>query len=171
MSLPHFYLENQVLASEVDAEFPLRLSSDDAKHARVLRLAAGEHIAVVDAVREFDGCVVVGNGDIASYADGVRMMETTGCHEVMIGRAALGNPWLFREFKGESAEKSLDEIIDMACRMVREVVAEKGEHCGIRESRGRAAHFIRGIPGSAKIRDRLNHALTLREFESALRGG
>ncbi|MBE6598307.1 MAG: tRNA dihydrouridine synthase DusB [Ruminococcaceae bacterium] len=127
--------------------------------------------AVVDAVREFDECVVVGNGDIASYADGVRMMETTGCHEVMIGRAALGNPWLFREFKGESAEKSLDEIIDMACRMVREVVAEKGEHCGIRESRGRAAHFIRGIPGSAKIRDRLNHALTLREFESALRGG
>ena len=126
--------------------------------------------AVVDAVREFDGCVVVGNGDIESYADACRMMEETGCHEVMIGRAALGNPWLFREFKGESSEKTMEEIIDLACRMVEEVVREKGEHCGIRESRGRAAHFIRGIPGSAKIRDRLNHALTLDEFKAALRG-
>ena len=59
MSLPHFYLENQVLASEVDAEFPLRLSSDDAKHARVLRLAAGEHIAVVDAVPRVGSGVVL----------------------------------------------------------------------------------------------------------------
>lgn len=126
--------------------------------------------AVVDAVREFDGCVVVGNGDVESYADACRMVAETGCHEVMIGRAALGNPWLFREFKGESSHKTVEETIDLACRMVEEVVAEKGEHCGIRESRGRAAHFIRGIPGSAKIRDRLNHALTLDEFKKALRG-
>ncbi|MBQ3106663.1 MAG: 16S rRNA (uracil(1498)-N(3))-methyltransferase, partial [Eggerthellaceae bacterium] len=63
MSLPHFYLENQVLASEVDAEFPLRLSSDDAKHARVLRLAAGEHIAVVDAVRDYFECEIVSFSD------------------------------------------------------------------------------------------------------------
>ncbi len=125
--------------------------------------------AVVEAVREFDGCTVVGNGDVTCLAEGERMMAETGCHEVMIGRAALGNPWLFREFKGESAEKTTAETIEMACRLVREVVAEKGEACGIRESRGRAAHFIRGIPGSAKMRDRLNHALTLREFEQALR--
>ena len=49
MSLPQFFLENQVLASEVEEVFPLRLSKDDAKHARVLRLSSGEHIAVVDA--------------------------------------------------------------------------------------------------------------------------
>ncbi len=125
---------------------------------------------VVDAVREFDGCVVVGNGDVTSYDDAVRMTAETGCHEIMIGRAALGDPWLFRGFKGQSTAKTKEETIDMACRMVREVVAEKGELTGIRESRGRAAHFIRGIPGSAKMRDQLNHALTLREFEAALRG-
>lgn len=126
---------------------------------------------VADAVREFDDCVVVGNGDIASYADAVRMVDLTGCHEVMVGRAALGNPWLFHEFHGESSEKSVEEAIHMACRMVEEEVLEKGEYVGIRESRGRAAHFIRGIPGSAKIRDRLNHAQTLEEFRSALREG
>lgn len=126
--------------------------------------------AVAEAVREFDGCVVVGNGDVESYADACRMAAETGCHEVMVGRAALGNPWLFREFKGESSAKTTEETVALACRMVEEVVREKGELCGIRESRGRAAHFIRGLPGSAKIRDRLNHALTLDEFKNALTG-
>lgn len=123
---------------------------------------------VVDAVRGFDGCVVVGNGDIASYSDAVKMIEATGCDEVMIGRAALGNPWLFREFHGESSAVSRSEIIETACRMVEEVVIEKGEFSGIRESRGRAAHFIRGIPGSARLRDRINHAETLAEFKAVL---
>ena len=59
MSLQHFYLENQVLALESEAVFPLRLSRDDAKHARVLRLAAGEHVAVVDAARDYFECEIV----------------------------------------------------------------------------------------------------------------
>lgn len=53
MSLPRFFLENQVLAAETEAVFPLRLALDDAKHARVLRLAAGEHIAVIDADQDY----------------------------------------------------------------------------------------------------------------------
>lgn len=56
MSLPHFYLDDQVLACEEDAVFPLRLALGDVKHARVLRLAPGEHIAVVDAVQDYFEC-------------------------------------------------------------------------------------------------------------------
>ena len=56
MSLPRFFLENQVLAAETEAVFPLRLEADDAKHARVLRLAAGEHIAVIDADQDYFEC-------------------------------------------------------------------------------------------------------------------
>lgn len=63
MSLPHFYLQNQVLADEGAAAFPLRLAPDDAKHARVLRLSAGEHIAVVDAARDYFECEVVSFDD------------------------------------------------------------------------------------------------------------
>ena len=59
MSLPRFFLENQVLAAETEAVFPLRLESDDAKHARVLRLAAGEHIAVIDADQDYFECKIV----------------------------------------------------------------------------------------------------------------
>lgn len=63
MSLPHFYLEEQVLADEGSAAFPLRLARDDAKHARVLRLAAGEHVAVVDAAQDYFECEIVAFND------------------------------------------------------------------------------------------------------------
>lgn len=59
MSLPRFFLQNQVLARETEEVFPLGLSADDAKHARVLRLEPGEHIAVVDAASDYFECEVV----------------------------------------------------------------------------------------------------------------
>lgn len=59
MSLPHFYLERQVIAAETQPEFALHLSDDDAKHARVLRLSPGEHLAVVDAARDYFECEIV----------------------------------------------------------------------------------------------------------------
>ncbi|MBR5259523.1 MAG: 16S rRNA (uracil(1498)-N(3))-methyltransferase [Eggerthellaceae bacterium] len=59
MSLPHFFLDQQILANEGESVFPLRLSRDDAKHARVLRLASGEHIAVVDAAQDYFECEIV----------------------------------------------------------------------------------------------------------------
>lgn len=63
MSLPRFFLDEQVLADEGEGVFPLRLARDDAKHARVLRLSPGEHIAVVDAVQDYFEC------EIASFED------------------------------------------------------------------------------------------------------
>ena len=69
MSLPHFYLENQVIAFEGTEAFPLRLSPDDAKHARALRLAPGEHVAVVDAAQDYFECEVV------SFADAVPLVR------------------------------------------------------------------------------------------------
>lgn len=63
MSLPRFFLDEQVLAFEVEEAFALRLSKDDAKHARVLRLAPGEHVAVVDASRDYFECEIVDFSD------------------------------------------------------------------------------------------------------------
>lgn len=67
MSLARFFLEDQVLSHEIDEVFALRLSADDAKHARVLRLSPGEHIAVVDASQDYFECEVV------SFADALRV--------------------------------------------------------------------------------------------------
>ncbi len=67
MSLPHFFLNKQVLASMPAPVFTLQLDSDDVKHAKVLRLAAGEHIAVVDATTDYFECEVVSfeNGELS----------------------------------------------------------------------------------------------------------
>lgn len=66
MSLHHFFLDDQVIAEETQAEFALRLAADDRKHAKVLRLGAGEHISVVDAARDYFECEIVSadSGDI-----------------------------------------------------------------------------------------------------------
>lgn len=72
MSLPHFFLSDQVLANEAQAEFPLALSRDDAKHAKVLRLNPGEHVAVIDAAQDYFECEVV------SFADALPIVRIAG---------------------------------------------------------------------------------------------
>ena len=112
---------------------------------------------------------LVGNGDIETIDD-ARLYLSMGCAEISVGRAALGNPWLFRQMKDPDrfTPPSLDEVITLVSRFVTELVQEKGETVGIRESRGRAAYFIRGMRGCAKIRDRLNHCTALKEFLTTL---
>lgn len=63
MSLYHFFLDDQVIGCETEPCFPLRLSADDLKHARVLRLAPGEHVSVVDAARDYFECEIVSVDD------------------------------------------------------------------------------------------------------------
>lgn len=115
--------------------------------------------------------ILVGNGDIESYADAERYISL-GCDEVAVGRASLGNPWLFRDLSspGSFAPPSIGEIKALIIEFVTSVVSLKGESIGIRESRGRAAHFIKGIRGSAALRDKLNHCVTLSEFCAAVEG-
>jgi tRNA-dihydrouridine synthase len=83
-------------------------------------------------------------------------MEETGCDLVMVGSGAMGNPWLFRQLKDPAGltPPGKDEIRALVIRMVADVVREKGEVRGVRESRSRAAYFIRGLRGSASLRDR-----------------
>lgn len=76
MSLHHFYLDDQVIANEGEAVFPLRLTPADAKHARVLRLAAGEHLAVVDAVQDYFECEIVSFSDAVPLVRIARHLES-----------------------------------------------------------------------------------------------
>ncbi len=116
---------------------------------------------------------VFANGDITSGESAKQMLERTACNGLMIGREALGNPWIFNEIRaylsGEDYKApAREDRIAAAIRLVRSVVSEKGEDKGIREARGRAAHFIRGMRGSAEMRGELNQAKSLSHFVSLL---
>lgn len=115
---------------------------------------------------------LVGNGDVSTVSDALAMLEL-GADGVMIGRGALGNPWIFRQITDahegrEPYQPTRAEVCRTAIALVHEIVAMRGERGAIRESRGRAAHFIAGMPGAAAIRDRLNHCETEAEFVAIL---
>lgn len=114
---------------------------------------------------------LVGNGDVTSYEAARRYIES-GCDEVAVGRAALGDPWIFSELSSPEtySPPTLGDRISAVRTLVSEIVRLRGEERGILESRSRAAYFIRGMRGAATVRERLNHAVTLTEFDSILAG-
>ena len=117
---------------------------------------------------------VFGNGDVTSGEDAARMIDETGCDGILVGRAALGDPWIFREIKdflhtgGTGSPPAKEDRIGAALRLMRELCEKKGEIVGVRESRARVGHLIRGVRGSAAARRLINHAVTAAEFEKTL---
>lgn len=113
---------------------------------------------------------VIGNGDIWSAEDAVHMLDYTGCDAVMIGRAAMGNPFIFRETveliengrKISSADS--EERIDMAVKHLDLACHYKGEMVAVREMRKHFAWYTKGMRGAAKIREQINQATTRDEL-------
>jgi nifR3 family TIM-barrel protein len=102
---------------------------------------------------------VIGNGDVSSPEDAKRMLEETGCDGVMIGRGALGNPWmLYRtvEYLSKGVllpEPDAVEKIRIAILHMDRLVALKGEHVAVKEMRKHLAWYLKGLTGAARIKD------------------
>lgn len=113
---------------------------------------------------------VIGNGDIRTPQDAMRMIDKTGCQAVMIGRATEGNPWIFREMKHywETGELLAKPTVGERCAMIRRHLAlqmeQKGDYIGLREMRKHAAWYTKGLPDSAQFRQKINQAETKSEF-------
>lgn len=108
---------------------------------------------------------VIGNGDVTCLQDARRMMEQTGCDAAMIGRAAMGNPWVFA-----GRDPSPRERVEGALRHARMLMAFKGEAAALREMRGHVACYVRGLHGAARIRERVNAASTYAQLSECLAG-
>ncbi len=129
-------------------------------------------VADLDIIKEVKNALtipVIGNGDISSFEDAKRMYEYTGCDLVMVGRASLGNPWVFAEinagFKGEYYEKpDFDEKMRVMKRHIESLCENKGEYIGMRESRAHIPHYLKGFSGAAKLRNEACRVSTLKDL-------
>ncbi len=117
---------------------------------------------------------VIGNGDVRTVHDAERLLLETGCDGVMVGRAACGNIWIFRQIAEYLKEKNIPPPPSFAERgttMLRhlDMLTElKGEHIAIREMRRHAVCYVKGFPRSAELRTRFNQALKREDFRQIL---
>lgn len=113
---------------------------------------------IIKKVKQSVNIPVIGNGDVKSPEDAKRLIDETGCDAVMIGRAAQGNPWLFKRTvkyleTGELLpEPAFEERAQIILKHTKMLIDYKGEHTGIREMRAHLTSYVKGLHGAANIR-------------------
>lgn len=112
---------------------------------------------------------VIGNGDVKTVDDFIRMKTETNCDAVMIGRGVVGNPFLIKEIDNylngdENYHITFNDKLDYCLKHGKKLVELKGEKIGISEMRGLAAHYLTGMYGSTTYKEKLNHINTYQEL-------
>jgi len=123
---------------------------------------------IIRQVREAVSVPVIANGDIDSPQKAKAVMEQTGCELVMVGRASMGNPWIFEQINayledpGAVLHKpSLDEKLDTMVRQVSDMVRYKGEYIAIRQARKLVVGYFKGMKGAAALRNEAGRIETI----------
>ncbi len=129
---------------------------------------------IIAKVKEAVGIPVIGNGDVDSPGTAERMLRETGCDGIMVGRAARGNPWIFREICSyletgkvpgrPDAREKRERILEHAALMLQ----VKGEYTAVREMRKHVSWYTAGCPHSAKLRGRINTVESMDELKACV---
>lgn len=113
---------------------------------------------VIAKVKQAVDIPVIGNGDIVDEQSAAIMLEKTNCDGIMIGRGALGNPWLFRRINAYLdecrilPEVGINEKMLVMLKHIRQIIEYKGEYTAMREARHHAAYYTKGLRGGAAFR-------------------
>lgn len=129
---------------------------------------------IIAKIKENISIPVIGNGDVFEVEDAINMIKKTNCDAIMIGRGAQGNPWIFKRINhymktGEILpEPTCDEKINTALKHLKLAVEEHGEYVAVREMRKHIAWYLKGLRGSARLRDEINKIESYEEVVSKL---
>lgn len=130
---------------------------------------------IIKDVKKSVDIPVIGNGDIFSIQDAIKMKKITNCDGIMIGRGAQGNPFLLKRVShylktGEVLpDPTVSDRINQALEHFEFLIQDKGEHIGILEMRKHAAWYIKGIYGASKVKAKINCAKSVDEIKELLK--
>lgn len=128
-------------------------------------------LGMIARVKESIGIPLIGNGDITDGPSAARMLEETGCDYLMVGRGALGRPWVFSQINAYLQqgiilpEPPVSERMLVMIKHIKLICEYKGERVGIREARKHAAWYIKGIKGAAAYRQQVGALESIEQLE------
>jgi tRNA-dihydrouridine synthase B len=136
-------------------------------HARTWSQAFGGKAdwSVISRVKKAVAIPVIGNGDILSYQDGERMMLETGCDGVMIGRGALGNPWVFNKLGRPGTVKQRCPVITRHIELIKEHLPERQS---VFKVRNHVVRYLVGHPGASQLRYQISNSTTIDEITNLI---
>ena len=126
---------------------------------------------IIKAVKAAVGIPVIGNGDVVDAQSAAVMLEKTNCDAVMIGRGALGNPWVFQQINAYLNDctvvplPKLTEKMTVMLQHIKKIIEYKGEYTAMREARHHAAYYTKGLRGGAKFRAEMGSLESLEQLE------
>ena len=168
-------------SSSINAPEVARICEDNgakavAVHARTRdqQYAGKADWRIIRDVKRAVSVPVFGNGDVRGGADALRMLDETGCDAVIVGRAAQGNPWIFREIaaamQGEKVPPPTpEERMEMAVRHFQLEAQLYGEKLAVLQMRKHIAWYVLGMKGASRFRERINQMNSAEEVLAALR--
>lgn len=137
---------------------------------KVQMYAPPVNINIIKAVKEAVSIPVIANGDVIDGKSAAKMLEDTGCDMVMVGRGALGRPWVFQEINAYLnnevilPEPPVTQKMYVMLKHIEKICEYKGEYVGIREARKHAAWYTKGIHGAANYRARIGLINSIEEL-------